>query len=276
MTVTNDQPLALDDLDRARRRLSAAAPDRNDNAHVFANTARLFTHYRVSIQFRDRVMGGVPRDPRVIEGWLRSKAGVTDQDEIIAMTRRTLIDLGQELPETATIEEMIAASEKIAAERSTNGFKRGADGLILEGRQIKAALKEATHILYAGERWGVTKKGPKSFLAERVFVLEDEIPLGRAEPDGVHLMVGHVSGPGGPRSTLTYHEYCERPSCVFTVLSAGDAIDAAKWAEMLTLMQENGIGALRSQQHGRFDVTDIARVHRPQTSPAFVIRDDFS
>ena len=35
---------------------------------VFADRATLFTRYRARVQFRDKLLGGVPRDPRLIEG----------------------------------------------------------------------------------------------------------------------------------------------------------------------------------------------------------------
>lgn len=266
-----DQLQAIQLVDAERRQITAI--DTTQARSIFADRTRLFTHYRVAIQFRDKIMGGTPKDPKIIEGWLRSKAGVTDETEILNMTRRTLEQLGLELPEDATIEDMIAASEQIAAVKSTNGFLRGPFGLYIPGRYVKAMLKECTNVLYAGERWGPTKKGPKNYLAERVFCVEDEIYLGRDEPDGIEMVIGHVTGPQGPRSTLGYHEYCERATTAFTVMSLNDCISADQWAELFELAQEEGLGALRSQQHGRFDVTDMARVKKPG-KPSFSIRDD--
>ncbi len=113
-------------------------------------------------------------------------------------------------------------------------------------------LKESTNILFAGERWGVTRKGPRSFVAERVFVEPDKLWLGRQEPSGVELMVGHLSGPTVPRSTLGYHEYVEQPALEFTILAVREALTREQWADIWVLAQENGFGALRSQGFGRF------------------------
>lgn len=239
---------------------------------IFAGN-NLFTQYRVTAAFRNKIMGGVPKDPKTIEGWIRSKAGVTDEEEVRYMTRRTLLELGIDLPETATIAEMMQAAETIAATKSTNGFKSDATGLYVEGRQIKAMLKETTNILYAGERWGPTRKGPKSYLAERVHVIEDTVPLGRTEPDGVDMVIGHVTGPQGPKSTLTYHEFCAGCEITFTVMSLQDCITPDQWQSILTLGQEIGLGALRSQMHGRFDVVDMVRVPQAKNPPKFLIRD---
>lgn len=274
-TLTNgstdtDTLVDLQTADRERQRMVGGDPDAAKS--IFASGTALFTHYLVTIRFRDKIMGGTPKDPKIIEGWLRSKAGVTDETEVLAMTRRTLEQLGLEVAADATIEDMMAASEQIAAVKSTNGFKVNQDGLYIPGRYVKALLKECTNVLFAGERWGPTKKGPKNYLAERVFVVEDEIPLGRTEPDGVEMVIGHVTGPQGPRSTLAYHEYVTRATIQFTVMSLQDCVTEDQWAALLELGQEEGLGAIRSQQHGRFDVTDLVRLPKAKKG-AFTIRD---
>ena len=107
-------------------------------------------------------MGGTPRDPHVIEGWLRSKSGVTDEEEIQSMMRRIMVESGTWKPEMSQ-EEIDEASKQLAALRETTGFKIDPEGgLYLEQRQI-SALKESTNILYAGEKWGATRKGPKQY-----------------------------------------------------------------------------------------------------------------
>src|SRR6266496_841962 len=164
---------------------------------VFAAQAdNVYARYFVRVEFRDRVMGGVPRDPKIIEGWLRSKAGIDDTEELRQVTIRTLVEQGVEVPADATFEDIMKASEQIAATHQTNGFKRDSDGLYLESRQVKAMLKEMVNIWFAGEKaekWGRTRKGPKGYLAERVFVNPDRIHLDREEPDGVELFIGHVT-----------------------------------------------------------------------------------
>jgi hypothetical protein len=221
---------------------------------IFASQSNLFRRYRARLLFRDKVMGGTPKDPKLIEGWLRAKAGITDVDEVRVALIRTLAEQGADVRPDMTYEEVEAAAEKIAGTKETTGFKRGEHGLYLEARQIKAAIKEATNILYAGERVGPTKKGAKSYLAERVFVAPDQIWLGRMEPDGIEMIVGHVSGPQGPRSTLGYHEYVQRPDITFDVLVTRDSIPPDWWPELWTQMEENAIGALRSQGYGKFDI----------------------
>jgi len=226
---------------------------------IFDN-AGVFTTYHARLRFRDRLMGGVPKDPKVIEAWIRTKAMITDTEELQRMVFQTLIEMGADVTPDMSYEEMVTVSEQVAAIKQSVGFKVGEQGLYLESRVVKAMLKEVTNILYAGDRWGKTKKGPKSFVAERVFVNPDKIWLGVDDPTGVHLFVGHPSGPRGPQSNLTYYEYVERPEIEFDVIVAQDAVDDDHWPEMWQLGQENGLGALRSQGFGRFDIEEWEQV----------------
>lgn len=222
---------------------------------VFADRmTSLFTTYKCTIKMRGKLLGGIPKSPDVIEGWLRSRAGINQDEEVRQAMLRTLVELGAEVSPDMNYEQIEEASKALAAVKSTNGFKQNASGLYIEDRQIKALIKEGVNILYAGERWGKTKKGPRNFTAERVFVQPSEIPLGRKEPDGIELMMVHANTPQGPRSSLSYHEYVDEAEITFEVDSLRDEIGPEQWAEVWVLAQENGLGACRSQSYGRFDV----------------------
>ena len=234
-------------------------------------TSDVFATYHARIAFRDRLMGGIPKNPKIIEGWLRSKAGIEQEEEIRRATLRTLLELGADVRPDMSFEELERASEALAASRQTNGFKVAEQGLYVESRAVKAMLKESINILYAGDRWGKTKKGPKSFFAERVFINPDHLWLGRTEPDGVEMFIGHVSGPKGPQSTLTYHECVERATIDLDVMVLRDEVSEGHWPEIWRHAQENGLGALRSQGFGRFDIEAWDRVEsRTPTRGALV------
>lgn len=227
-----------------------------------AEKAKLFTQYTATIQFRDRVVGATPSNPKLIEGWIRSKAGITREDEIRQMTVKTLVELGLisedvlDDPE-ATYDSISQAAEAIAKKSQTQMFKRDEDGLYLESRVIKAMLREAVNIAYPWSpenKWGVTRKGAKSYFVETTFVNPDHISLGVPEPSGIDLFVGHVSGPQGPRSTLGYYEYVERATLTLEVIVMHDGVKEDQWATIWSLGEEIGLGAMRSQGFGRFDV----------------------
>ncbi len=229
---------------------------------IFDEKADLFTRFRTTVEFRAKLFGGVPKDPNVIEGWLRAKAGITQEEELTRVVVRTLRELGAEelSPDETDFDKIVEASQQVAEDQKTNGFKRDATGLYIESRQVKAAIKESTNALFAGQRWGRTKKSPKNFVAEHIFVDPDKIYLGANEPTGIDLVIGHVTGPGGPRATLGYHEYVWQPTIEFVVSLDEVAMEhfnnnPRDLARLWTHIQENGIGAMRSQGHGRNDVT---------------------
>lgn len=230
-----------------------------------ADVSTLFVTYRARLRFRDRVVGGTPSNPRLIEGWLRAKMGVTQEQEVLNLTMRTLRELGVseeifDTPEQITFETLAQASEAIAAKSNTTMFKREIGGLYIESRIVKAMLKECVATLFPGgtgagkHRWGPTLKGPKSGAAEWVFVDPDHILLGVSEPTGIDLSIGHITGPQGPRSTLDYYEFVERPEVSFEVMVLEDRVPTESWPQIWRYAQENGLGAKRSQGFGRFDV----------------------
>lgn len=166
--------------------------------------------------------------------------------------------------------------------------------------------KEWINILFAGTRWGVTKKAPKSFSAEHIFVnpLLDPDVIGQAAymeltrpdpddarkrkplypdflfltkfdqdsaaaggplftlvtaPDDVETFIGHVTGPQGPRSNLTRVEVVSGATIHFEAKILRDEIKHTHWPIIFLAGQENGLGAMRSQGYGRFDVSRFER-----------------
>lgn len=276
---------------------------------IFDHEVDLFAVYEAEIKMRDRIMGGVPKAGKAkIEGWLKKGAGITEKDELMRVAARTIAENGSILEEGQTVaqleekpsheifELLEAAAREHAAMDQTNGFKKDENGIYLESRCIKAMIREVTNILFAGAKWGTTRKGPKNFVAERVFINPDKIRLRRPDttlvvqwveeeidgemewvekyihippapegvkgPDDTDLFVGHTSGAQGPQSNLTLFEFVEGATLTFEVMVAEDALAHEQWARMWVLGQEVGLGALRSQGHGRFDIERWEKVRQ--------------
>lgn len=242
---------------------------------IFDNlTDQVFTTYHARLRYRDRVVGGTPSTPKLIEGWIRKNAGSTQADENRALMARTIQDLGlaDDLfnPDgSINFPALERVSEEVAKSAHTTMFKRDSGGLYLEGRIIKAMLKECTAILWPGtagmgevnsvakpNKWGQTGGAPRAKLAEWVFTKQDRIYLGVQEPTGVDLSIGHVTGPQGPRSTLDYYEYVERAEIEFDVIVLEDRVPDGKWPLLWVYAQENGLGSKRSQGFDRFDILE--------------------
>jgi hypothetical protein len=199
------------------------------------------------------IAGGTPSDPRVAEGFLRTK--LADKDDLIReMVATLMIDRG------ITEDEAIAEADKL---RHLNGFKRTPEGLLyIEGRQLKAAIKEAGCVaMSAGKlkrKWGTTGKGIKSYLAEHVFVIEDTLTLGVTEPTGIMQRFVHTYKGAG----IQYEEYVENAEITFTVVTDQDLSDE-EWAMLWLTGEQQGIGATRSQGFGRYQMMEWAPLSTP-------------
>lgn len=226
---------------------------------IFANyVAQDYTPYKTTIQINNWIMGGIPQRIDIIEGWLKKGLGIDAEEELRERAKRTAIEL---FPGLVTATMTYAQVEEIVnelAESHVNTFKRGPTGVLyIEGRQVKAALKEAINVRYPKERVG-HGKGAKKFAEERVFVEEEVIPLGVSKPDGRHLFVGHVTDQRGERSTLTHYDYVVRPTLHFVVQVQSTAVEVMKdmWPYIWGTAEHIGLGALRSQGFGTFVVTE--------------------
>jgi hypothetical protein len=192
------------------------------------------------------IAGGTPTDPNVAEGWIKTKLGAKD-DLLREMVAETMVERGVTADEAAKI---------VDTAKHLNGFKRDPEhGLYIEGRQLKAALKEAASCAVAAGKltargWGKTNKGLLSYLAEHVFVVEDRLYLGVTEPTGIAQRFVHTFRGSG----IQYEEYVEDAKVDFTVIADHD-FSERDWAAIWTSGEQQGIGASRSQGYGRYEVT---------------------
>lgn len=252
-----------------QRRAHLTEPEPAQIRSIFADRTSAYTRYRVELTFREKVLGGTPSNPKILAGHISAKAGVSDEAVKQKLLATSLAErLGLEAA-SANLDDIMAAAEDVAATQNTNGFRRDpAKGLFLPGRYAKALLREVVNVAFAGEKWGPTRKGAKNYFVERVFVDEaaDRLYLGREQPDGIELIIGHVSGPQGPQSTLAHHEYVYQASTSFVVKSFRDSVTMDQWMVILELAENIGLGACRSQGFGRFAVTAFDKLKPGQAA----------
>jgi hypothetical protein len=189
--------------------------------------------------------GGVPTDPNVAEGWLKTKLAAKD-DLIREAVAQTMVDRGVTADEAAKL---------VDTNKHLNGFKRDDQGLYIEGRQLKAAIKEAAGVARATDKlkpkWGTTNKGVLGFVAEHIMVIEDRLHLGVDEPTGV--LQSFPKNPRTGQTGIQYTEYIETAEFSFTVISDYDFTDH-EWAMLWLTGEQQGVGASRSQGFGRYEV----------------------
>lgn len=221
---------------------------------VFAKISDKLYEHRFDVTLRvGAIAGGTPSDTKVAEGWIRTKLGIDNEEQIQAMAASAVAE--RMLEGEAADAALESAVEEVVALKHLNGFKRNPDGLYIEGRQVKAAIREAANIRWPSDRWGPTKKGTKSFWAEHVFVPEDLVHLTRdgeplAEADEVvQRFVRTRFGSG-----IQYEEVCRNVDLSFTVIT-DHKFTPTQWGELWSVGENNGIGASRSQGFGTYVVT---------------------
>jgi hypothetical protein len=208
-----------------------------------------------------QLMGGTPSNEKVAEGWLRTKMGLSKDEDIQAAVSRVMEERGVDRD---------AALKEVDSLRHLNGFKRDADAdgaLMMEGRHAKAMLKEAASVARSVNnlpaRFGATNKGPLSFIAEHVIVVEDRLHVGKIDP--VTRKVVNVYEPDGiqqsfPKNPITkqtgiqYTEYVLNAVMDLTIATDYE-FSEREWAAMWLTGGNQGIGASRSQGYGKFNIT---------------------
>ena len=193
--------------------------------------------------------GGTPSDPNVAEGWLRSKMVDKDAD-IQEMIQEIMVERGVSAEQ---------ATRELDMRKHLNGFRRDQERngeLFIEGRQLKAGLKEAASVARAvgklPDRWGLTRKGIVNFVAEHVQVVEERLYLGVTEPDRILQSFPKNARTG--QTGIQYTEICTDVDFSCTIISDYE-FSEKEWAMLWLTGEYQGIGASRSQSFGRYEVT---------------------
>jgi hypothetical protein len=264
---------------------------------IFADHAAKIYKFRYAVQLHVRQLaGGTPTDANVAEGWIRTKMGLTSEEAIMAaveevmQTRQkkglSVITAEQAMDEVARNRNLsgfkrdfttpIAQNmQRLACTRGVEVLNR--DGrttthrqftpaeaaerfgeLYIEGRQVKAMLKEAAMISVGaghieGKGWGTTRKSMLGFLAEHLFVPQDRVLLGVTEPTRVNQSFVHTFRGSG----IKLEEIIEEAVVDFEIHCDYDFTTKEKdfFKTILVVAQHNGLGASRSQGFGTFAVT---------------------
>lgn len=216
----------------------------------------LYKKYKVTIKLREKLLGGIPRSGKLIEGWLASREMSDIEDKT-----KTEVDLVED--------------EK----KAWTGFKTDDVGIYFETRCVKALIKEAASITGMYRQ----RRGLKQIFQHGMFVKainDDKPPSDKfyfdhviparqdyiKEPDDHEEMCAHVIGPQGPRSILKRHDYVITPTLSFEIWVVDtdkkhrDLVDLDFLTFLLDYGQELGLGASRSQGFGKYDLVEIEEI----------------
>jgi hypothetical protein len=233
----------------------------------------------IEIDIKNRIVGGIPNDPNLIEGWTLANMKEAKEEERKKIAETTLEEIGD------------AVKEK--AEGMWTVFKRNENGIYIEGRQVKSMFKEAANVtrdflIKAESKSGVEldeeddkivaeaeekkgkKKGKKgagrsrftnlkSRVAERLMIEDERIYFVRdgknlLKADGNEDRAIHVIGAQGPRTALKRVDFVNAPATLkMTARYLDDGVvDIDLIDFFLRYACYGGLGADRSQGNGIF------------------------
>jgi hypothetical protein len=213
----------------------------------------LWDYYRVKLKV-GHLVGGVPKDPKMVEAWIGATCKEFSQEERAKIVQATVA----------------ALPEKIGEELDNSGTTFLVDpdnGLYLEGRQLKALLKECANIMRnsvpSGKKDGeLGVAALKSKMADQVFVEEEKVFLDRQRIDRTIQRAIHIpDGPRGPRNAIKVSDILDNVDVAFTVrrLRKGTVSEEALFL-CLHFGEQNGLGADRSQGFGKFKVVSVDKL----------------
>jgi hypothetical protein len=210
--------------------------------------------YRGEITVRN-LAGGTPSDPNIAESWLKTKLTGSRDDLIREKVAEIMVE------RNITAEQATQEADKL---KHLNGFKRTSAGqLYIEGRQLKAAVKEAVSVAVAAGKvqqkgWGVTKKFLGGFVAEHIMIVDETLALfgttGAALTEPDQVIQSFPKNPRTGQTGIQYTEVCTEAVFSFTMITDYEFTEHDLAMFWLT-GQEQGLGASRSQGYGRYQVT---------------------
>jgi hypothetical protein len=226
--------------------------------------------YSVTLRFVNRCIGGIPavNIDADDDSPAADKAETKTKDLMSSWLSKNLADKLSPEEITALADRTFDEAYRDAEEQASTTFKADDTGLYLEGRQLKAMLKEA------GSRIGMGKLKLKSALHEALHVDEDVVYLTRGgavliEPDGYETRPIHVMTAQGPRTSIKKTAYVTQAEVTFTVRVLRDCgVTEKHLVDILAFAQDLGLGADRSQGNGKFEVVAFAPVGAAQSEAA--------
>lgn len=231
---------------------------------IFSEVDSRWVEYEAELHI-DVLVGGIPKDPDTVRGWLKARMEVGDA-EINAVANETIEQMGWSVEDaTANLDRLVDAVMEKTAPKG-NSFKMVDGQLVYEGRCLKAALNEAANACYPGVtpwpgRPEKIRKGLESYMKERVEVLDRYLPLGRSVPDiQGEQRIKHVSGPQGRRSAINVVDIVTDAKITARIAVLDDCISREVWSSLWGYVEKGGVGADRGRGDGRSELLGWRRL----------------
>lgn len=208
----------------------------------------MWKKYDVELKMLGRFAASLPKTREEIKKMLENRMPLNPPADFIPVVELT--------DEVAGKVGAPAVGEEEAAELQFGyaTFPRNDEGLYYEGRCIRGHLKDCANQVRDAIKPEI--KALKAKVANKVYVMTDIIPLGAKEIAGTEQRFVQVMTRQGPRSTIKYIDYLEKPTLKFRLNVLDDGIITE---EILKAIFEygsvHGLGQERSQGWGRYEFT---------------------
>lgn len=211
--------------------------------------------FSLEMRFRDRLMGGIPKNPDLIKDWLEARK----PSEPAFAARQAA---GEPMTPVAELAKEVEETVEAVEERAWTGFQSDDNGLFVRSDHVKAHLKDCANVLRKFE--DVTAFRAK--LADRVFPEPPRIYLMRTveeaekafivDPDGYWEHPVHVMTPKGKRSALKRTDYVTEARIQLNLRVLDDGgITEKHLRDILEYGAIHGFGAERGLGNGQYDFT---------------------
>lgn len=216
----------------------------------------LWQKYKVTWTFMNRLCGSFPLSKDMISPWLEARKPTNKPEGSKSIAEITDEAIGSI---RTTEEENIALEE-----RTTLGFQRNDDYLVMRGGTVKAHIKDCARILSSFSEKPVKGSGERTFAVKVVnCVYPDEywIPIlknnrGIKVSDGNFDKAVHVNTPQGPRNALKRIHYVQNPTLIFhlNILSTHrDVVSQADLERIFEYGSIHGYAGERGDGEGRYE-----------------------
>jgi len=220
----------------------------------------MWKKYEVELQMTGYFAASLPRTREEIEKMLEHRMPAKPPEDFIPLDELAGEVLEKVNPSKG---ERLGVNEEAEEEELKYGwatFPRNEDGLYYEGRCVRGHLKDCANQVKDAIKPEV--KALKAKVANKVYVMTDVIPL-MVDSIQVKEIVGtvqrfvQVMTRQGPRSTIKYVDYLEKPVLTFrlNVLDDGIITDDIQ-NDIFEYGSIHGMGQERSQGWGRYTFTD--------------------
>ena len=232
----------------------------------------MWKNYDVHLRFTGKVMGGIPKDEKIIQSWLeagRMKDSKYEKQIEKEISGRTIEEIKKECVENSM------TNEEAKEDKLWVGFLSDNVGIYAREHQIKAHLKDCANQIKdfteLSKIKGLGKNGKvtafKSKVANKVY-LEDEInyfhrdgePI--TEVDGCQEHGIRIMTLQGERSALKRNDYIINPELNFTLKVLDDGVIGLKALQMIfDYGCVHGMFSERGHGYGKYDFTIKTREH---------------